>query len=299
MTDYGHDLILGTFITPRSQQPQDVVGLAQLTERAGLDLVTFMDHPYNPGLLDTWTLMSYVAARTERIRLSGYVLNLPSRHPAYLAKAAASLDLVSGGRVELGLGPGDYHIAGEIAALGGQSRTRAESIGALREAVEIIRGIWDTSVPGRLEHRGRYYDIPAALRGPQPAHPISLWLPAEGPVARRLVGRTADGWITGAAWMTDVDRQLGKGNQIIDEAAIGAGRDPRDIHRIFDFHGSFAGSGRGFVSGPPDEWVHQLLPLVVDHGISVFILIGDDPEAIKRWGAEVGPALRDAVEHER
>lgn len=93
MTDYGHDLILGTFITPQNQRRQDVVGLAQLTERAGLDLVTFMDHPYNPGFPDTWTLVSYVAAQTERVHLSGYVLNLPSRHPAYLAKAAASLDL--------------------------------------------------------------------------------------------------------------------------------------------------------------------------------------------------------------
>jgi alkanesulfonate monooxygenase SsuD/methylene tetrahydromethanopterin reductase-like flavin-dependent oxidoreductase (luciferase family) len=107
MTDYGHDLILGTFITPQNQRPQDAVGLARLTERAGLDLVTFMDHPYNAGFLDTWTLMSYVAAQTELVHLSAYVLNLPSRHPAYLAKAAASLDLLSGGRVELGLGPGD------------------------------------------------------------------------------------------------------------------------------------------------------------------------------------------------
>ena len=71
MTDYGHDLIFGTFITPQNQRPQDVVGLARLTERAGLDLVTFMDHPYQPAFLDTWTLLSYVAARTERVRLSG------------------------------------------------------------------------------------------------------------------------------------------------------------------------------------------------------------------------------------
>ena len=96
MTDYGHDLIFGTFITPQNQRPQDVVGLARLTERAGLDLVTFMDHPYQPALLDTWTLLSYVAARTERVRLSGYVLNLPSRPPAVLARAAEHLRLICG-----------------------------------------------------------------------------------------------------------------------------------------------------------------------------------------------------------
>jgi alkanesulfonate monooxygenase SsuD/methylene tetrahydromethanopterin reductase-like flavin-dependent oxidoreductase (luciferase family) len=62
-------------ITLQNQHPHDVVRLAQLTEQAGLDLVTFMDHPCNPGFFDTWTLLSYVAAKTERVRLSGYVLS--------------------------------------------------------------------------------------------------------------------------------------------------------------------------------------------------------------------------------
>ena len=62
MPDYGHDLRLGAFLTPQSRRPQDVVALAQLSERSGLDLVTFQDHPYQPALLDTWTLLSYVAA---------------------------------------------------------------------------------------------------------------------------------------------------------------------------------------------------------------------------------------------
>ena len=109
MTDYGHDLIFGTFITPETQRPQDVVELARLTERAGLDLVTFQDHPYQPAFLDTWTLLSYVATQTELVRLSGYVLNLPSRSPTVLARAAASLDRLSSGRVELGIGPGDTY----------------------------------------------------------------------------------------------------------------------------------------------------------------------------------------------
>jgi alkanesulfonate monooxygenase SsuD/methylene tetrahydromethanopterin reductase-like flavin-dependent oxidoreductase (luciferase family) len=299
MTDYGHDLILGTFITPQNQRPQEVVGLARLAERAGLDLVTFMDHPYNPAFLDTWTLMSYVAAQTERVHLSGYVLNLPSRHPAYLAKAAASLDLLSGGRVELGLGPGDYHVAHEIEAMGGPRRTRPESVRAFGEAIEIIRGIWDTSTPGRLHHAGEHYEIPGAIRGPRPAHPISIWVPAEGLVMRRLVGRKADGWITGAAWMTDLERELAEGNRIVDEAATAAGRDPRRIRRIFDFHGTFEAAEAGVARGRPEDWVEQLLPLAIEHGMSVFILIGDDPNAIERWGTEVAPALRDAVTRER
>jgi alkanesulfonate monooxygenase SsuD/methylene tetrahydromethanopterin reductase-like flavin-dependent oxidoreductase (luciferase family) len=104
MADYGHDLIFGTFLTPRNAEPQAPVALARLSERAGLDLVTFQDHPYQPAFLDAWTLLSYVAASTERIKISGNVINLPLRPPVLLARQAASLDLLSGGRFELGLG---------------------------------------------------------------------------------------------------------------------------------------------------------------------------------------------------
>jgi alkanesulfonate monooxygenase SsuD/methylene tetrahydromethanopterin reductase-like flavin-dependent oxidoreductase (luciferase family) len=90
---------------PYAQQPDTVVALAQLAERAGLDLVTFQDHPYQPALLDTWTLLGYVAAATETIKLAGNVHPLPLRPPAMLAQAAASLDLLSGGRFELAWAP--------------------------------------------------------------------------------------------------------------------------------------------------------------------------------------------------
>ena len=121
MPDYGHELEFGTFLTPQNQRPQDVVALAQLTERAGLDLATFQDHPYQAGFLDTWTLLSWVAAQTETLRVAPNVLNLPLRQPAVLARAAASLDLLSDGRVELGLGAGTFWDA--IKAMGGPKLT--------------------------------------------------------------------------------------------------------------------------------------------------------------------------------
>jgi hypothetical protein len=75
--DYGHELLFGTFITPAAQRPHHAVELAVVADWAGLDLVTFQDHPYQPGFLDTWTLLTYVAARTSRVRVSHNVLNLP------------------------------------------------------------------------------------------------------------------------------------------------------------------------------------------------------------------------------
>ena len=102
--DYGHPLEFGAFITPAHESAETVVELARLAERVGLDLVTFQDHPYQRRFLDTWTLLSYVAGRTERVRLAANVLNLPLRPPAVVARAVASLDILSGGRADSGSG---------------------------------------------------------------------------------------------------------------------------------------------------------------------------------------------------
>jgi hypothetical protein len=293
MADYGHSLAFGTFITPQNRRPQDVVTLAQLTEQAGLDLVTFQDHPYQPAFLDTWTLLSWVAAQTETVQVSANVLNLPLRPPAVLARAAASLDLLSGGRFELGLGAGAFWDA--IAAMGGPQRTPGQSVDALEEAIDIIREIW--SAPGPGDRRGVYVDgehyrVWGAKRGPAPAHDISIWLGALKPRMLRLIGRKADGWLPSLAYLQDGD--LERGNRIIDEAAVAAGRDPRAVRRLLN-----VSPGEGLLQGPLEQWVQQLLPFVLDHGVSTFILAADDPRTIELWGGEVAPALRAEVARER
>src|SRR5690606_24259536 len=122
------------FITPLNDPPEQAVDLAVLSEQLGYDLVTFQDHPYQPAFLDTWTLLSWTAARTERIRLSANVHNLPLRPPAVLARAAASLDLLSGGRFELAIGSGAFWDA--IEAMGGARLAPADAVTALEQAVE-------------------------------------------------------------------------------------------------------------------------------------------------------------------
>lgn len=108
MGDYGHPLLFGSFVTPRNDRPAEVVQLAVLSEAVGLDLVTVQDHPYQASYLDTWTLLSFLAARTSTVHLAANVTNLPLRPPAVLARSLASLDLLSGGRIELGLGAGAF-----------------------------------------------------------------------------------------------------------------------------------------------------------------------------------------------
>ncbi len=122
--------------------------------------------------------------------------NVPLRPPVVLARSAASLDILSGGRVELGLGAGAFWDA--IAANGGPSLTPGQGVDALAEAVDIIRAIWDAE--GRpVRHRGRHYTVDGADPGPPPAHDIEIWLGAYKPRMLQLTGAKADGWIPSQA----------------------------------------------------------------------------------------------------
>jgi len=288
MPDYGHDLRLGAFITPQNRRPQDVVALAQISEQSGLDLVTFQDHPYQPAFLDGWTLLSYLAAATDRIHLAPDVLNLPLRPPAVTARAAASLDLLTGGRVSLGIGAGWSWDA--IAAMGGPHRTPGESIEALDEAIDVLRQTWDVGAPGDVSVEGKHYRVVGAKRGPEPAHDIPIWVGAYKPRALRLLARKADGWLPSLPFIDARGIGIARSNETIDEAAVAAGRDPREIRRLLNID---------VVAPSVDDWVEQLLPFVVEHGFGTLILGSDDPSTIRTFGEEVGPALRDAVERER
>src|SRR3954454_1001885 len=272
MPDYGHELSFGTFLTPQNQRPQDVVALAQLTEAAGLDLASFQDHPYQPGFLDTWTLLSWVAAQTTTLRVAPNVINLPLRPPAVLARAAASLDLLSGGRVELGLGAGAFWDG--VAAMGGPRRTPGEAVDALSEAIDVIRGIWDTTERAGVRVRGEHYTVKGAKRGPEPAHDIAIWLGAYKPRMLGLTGRKADGWLPSLSYLEGQD--IAAANRTIDEAALAAGRDPREIRRLLNVTTA-------------DASVERLLTLATEYGFSTFILATDDPGEIERFGLEVAP----------
>lgn len=295
MPDYGHDMLFGSFVTPSARSPQGVVAAVVAAERAGFDLVTMQDHPYQPAFLDTWTLLAYAAARTERVRLAPNVVNLPLRPPAVLARAAASLDLLSGGRVDLGLGAGAFWDA--IAAMGGPRRTPGEAVTALSEAIDVIRGLWDTSTREILRVEGTHYRLDGAKRGPAPAHPIGIWLGANKPRMLRLTGEKADGWLPTLTRMDDA--AIPAANAAIDDAALAAGREPRAIRRLANVMGTFDDAPGAYLRGPAERWVEVLVRLALEHGFSGFLLAGDDVASYPRIAAEVIPAVREAVAAER
>lgn len=291
---YGHELHFGTFITPGNNPPEAAVALGVLSEQLGYDLVTYQDHPYQPRFLDTWTLLTWVAARTERIHVSANVLNLPLRPAAVTARAAASLDLLSHGRFDLGLGAGGFTDA--IASMGGPRLSAGESVDALSEGIDVIRAIWDAAERSPLHLDGAHYRLDGAKRGPAPAHNIPIWLGAYKPRMLRLTGAKADGWLPSLGHMKP--GEFAAASAVIDEAARAAGRDPGEIRRLVNIGGRFGAAGRGFLDGPSAQWAEQLLPYVLEHGVGTLILSSDDPAAMQRFAEEVAPALREAVARE-
>ena len=278
---------------PEAEQRERLVEQVLLADRLGLDLVGIQDHPYQRRFLDTWTLLSYLAGRTERIRLFPDVASLPLRSPALLAKAAASLDLLSGGRAELGLGAGAFWEA--IGAWGGAVRTPKQSVDALEEAIEIIRRVWAGERGIRFE--GEHYRLSGAHGGPEPAHAMGIWLGAYGPRMLRLVGSAADGWVPSLPRLPLAD--VPERQAAIDEAARAAGRDPAAIVRVANVNGAIVdGEVTGWLHGPVEHWVEELTRLVTELRFDGLVLWPehDDPLGqTERFATEVVPRVRDAI----
>ena len=294
MTDYGHDLIFGTFVTPSNQPAHHAVEQAVVADRVGLDLVTFQDHPYVAKFHDTWTLIAYAAARTERIHLTANVTNLPLRLPALLARSVATADVLSGGRIELGLGAGAFWDG--IEAMGGRRLTPGESITALEEAVRVIRGIWDTDQRGGLTVEGTHYAVRGAKRGPAPAHRPGIWIGAYKPRILRTTGRVADGWLPSLQYLPGGVADLSGMNEHVDEGAEAAGREPADVRRFLNIAGEFSGTSRGFLQGPAEQWVEELTDTTLTYGTSGYVLASDDSATTELFATEVAPAVRREVQ---
>jgi alkanesulfonate monooxygenase SsuD/methylene tetrahydromethanopterin reductase-like flavin-dependent oxidoreductase (luciferase family) len=274
--DYGQPVRFGVFLTPQAAQVDHTLVLSVLADELGFDLIGVQDHTYQWRFVDTWTLLTAIAMRTQRIRVFPDVANVPLRPPAVLAKSAATLDLLTGGRVELGLGAGGFWEA--IKAVGGPVRTPGESVAALEEAIHVIRLMWSGERNVRFE--GKFYQLSGAQTGPKPVHPIGIWLGGYKPRMLSLVGRMADGWVPSLGYFQPKD--LLEGNQRIDEAATAAGRDVRSIRRVLNAGG--------------DVSVEQFTSLTVEYGMDTFVIGGiEDPEALRWFASDVIPAVREAV----
>jgi alkanesulfonate monooxygenase SsuD/methylene tetrahydromethanopterin reductase-like flavin-dependent oxidoreductase (luciferase family) len=291
MADRDRSIEFGYFLIPAADAP--LLSIALEAERLGLDYIAVQDHPYQRRFVDTFTLLSMIAARTSRIRLFPDVANLPLRPPAVMAKAAASIDVLSGGRFELGLGAGSFWDA--IEAYGGSRRAPGEALTALAEGIEVIRNVW--SGERNLRFEGQHYHLRGAHSGPVPAHPIGIWLGVLGPRALKLTGQVADGWVP--SFRGDL-RKLADMTKQLDAAAAEAGRDPAGIRRILNVNGVITdGASNGMLHGPVSQWVDELTDLAMTYGFDTFIFWGEAEGQLQRFAQEVVPAVRAQISAER
>jgi alkanesulfonate monooxygenase SsuD/methylene tetrahydromethanopterin reductase-like flavin-dependent oxidoreductase (luciferase family)/hemerythrin-like domain-containing protein len=281
MTDYGQDLQFGIFPSPDATAADLTLELSEAADVTGLELVTIQDHPYQAKHLDAWTLLSVIAARTTSVRVALNVGNLPLRPPVVLARSVATLDRLSGGRVELGLGTGAFWDA--IVAAGGTRLTPGESVESLTEAIAVIRAVWAGEGAPSVRVDGKHHRVVGLHPGPAPAHRVEIWLGAYKPRMLRVTGRLADGWLPSMGYADP--SALRAMNQTIDDAARKAGRDPAAIRRLYNIG--------------PRTGAEQLAELALEEGMSAFIAPVSSLADVQRFATEVAPTVRELVEDER
>jgi probable F420-dependent oxidoreductase len=272
----------------------DPLADARHAEALGFDIVMVSDHLVGRRpTLETWTVLTWLAAGTSRIGLGTNVLGLPYRNPAVTAKMAESLDRLSGGRLVLGLGAGGTDA--EFRAFGLPVRPPREKIDAFEEALEVIRRLWtDPSVT----FDGRHYSLHEASLDPRPERRIPLWLGTYGPRALRLTGRIADGWIPSYPYAPP--ERWREMRDLVRRAAEETGRDPSDIAFAYNVGVRIGEAGqtrRPIVSGTPAEVAEKLAGFVRD-GVTFINAwpVGDSREQAEQLAREVIPEVRDSAE---
>jgi alkanesulfonate monooxygenase SsuD/methylene tetrahydromethanopterin reductase-like flavin-dependent oxidoreductase (luciferase family) len=272
---------------------------AAAAEALGFHSVWLMDHLAAPAMpeadtLEAWTVATALAARTSRIRIGHLVLCDAFRHPALLAKMAATLDVVSAGRLELGIGWGS--VDQELRAYGITTDGPAVRAGRLSETLDILRLMFGGQ---QFDYEGRYYRLAGAIGRPVPAQGrIPLHVGGAGPrLTLPLVARHADWWNC-PSYAVDrlgaLRHQIGQARVSTQHpVALAPSRQERDdivatAERRF-------GSWGGLLAGTADE-IATALVAEAALGVELCILQFSDfgaPETLARFASDVAPAIRD------
>lgn len=280
---------------------------AQRAEALGFDSLWVGDHiAFHVPIPDSLAMLSFAAGVTERIALGTAVYLLPLRHPTLIAKTTATVDLLSGGRLVLGVGVGG-EFPPEFAAVGvpvAERGARAD------EAIGVVRRLWTED---GVAHTGKHFSFGAVTVAPKPVRVPPIWVGGRAPVAMRRAGRLGDGYIS---HMTDADRYR-ENLALIAQAAHDAGR--RDVaftpacflftfleDRFEDaekkaaallgmiYHRDFSKAAKRYcLLGRPEDCLEQLRAFARS-GARHFILVPlSDPAAFaERAAAEILPQLR-------
>jgi alkanesulfonate monooxygenase SsuD/methylene tetrahydromethanopterin reductase-like flavin-dependent oxidoreductase (luciferase family) len=287
------DLQFGVDLPASVSDGRDPVRDARRAEDLGFDFVSTSDHPCGTApSYETWTMLSWVAASTSRIRIATRVLGVPYRPPAMVAKMAETFQRLSGGRLILGLGGG--YSDDEFRAFGLTVPSPRDKVDGMAEAIRIARGLWSQRA---FTFTGRLYSTDGADIEPKPARRIPIWLGTYGPRALTATGQLADGWIPslGFAPIADVVAMRDR----IRSAARDAGRPDDAVTLAFNLGVRIdddAAPDESIVSGSVDAVVERLVSFT-RLGFTAFNFQPQGPgrdEQIERLAAEVIPAVRAA-----
>jgi probable F420-dependent oxidoreductase len=215
-----------------------LAGWARRAESLGYDSVWISDHYFlslaryggpdeRYGSPEAMTALAALAAVTERVRLGALVLAAGFRHPALLAKEAVTVDLLSEGRLEVGLGAGWYEA--EYEAFGHPFGSPGERFEVLEETVEVLARLWGEEEP--VTWQGNRFRLSEAYCRPRPAQPGGppIWIGGKGgPRLLRLVAERAAGWNTVWTWTPEAYAERARA---LDDASERRGRDPSSIRR--------------------------------------------------------------------
>lgn len=259
-----------------------VTAVAAAAEAAGFDGFGFTDHPApsqrwldagGHDAVDPFVAMAFAAAGTTTLRLVPNIVVLPYRNPFVVAKSAATLDLLSGGRFTLAVGVG--YLKREFAALGVPYDERTE---LFDEALEVIRDIWTAD---EYTFDGRHFSARGVTAHPRPVRPPPIWIGGNTAAARARVARHGDGWCpfaappglarTAGTAAIDSPERLAVGIEDLRTRVAAADRDPDAIDVVFN---NFEGGNPGDDDFEPDAylagvdklaalgvtWLHVTLP---------------------------------------
>jgi probable F420-dependent oxidoreductase len=204
-------------------EPEQLVEIARIAEEVGFDGILVSDHlffpeklgskyPYTPDGVpgfsaetawpEPFSLVGAMSSVTRRLRFATMVYILPLRNPLEVAKATATLDVLSGGRFILGVGAG--WMKEEFDQLGVDFRTRGARFD---EAIEVLRKLWSG---GMVEHHGRFFDFPRLQMSPKPSHGVPIYVGGASDAALRRAARSGDGWLGSGSDPAEASRILGE-----------------------------------------------------------------------------------------
>jgi F420-dependent oxidoreductase-like protein len=264
---------------------EDLRSVWHIAEEGGLDHLWDSDHLASVGrgsdrpVLEAWTLLAAMAVTTSRIRIGCMVTANTYRHPALLAKMATTVDRISNGRLEFGIGAAWSESEHDMYGLDGLQHR----VGRLSESLQIIRSLWTAD---RTDFDGRYYRLKNAVANPKPIqrpHP-PIWIGAGGEQMMKIVARHADVWNASAPARKDIAKAAVH-SAAIDRWCAQLGRDPAQIRRSVDL--IWDGTDPIAFIDVCVKWAHA------GYGDLVVVIVGSDPPRLAdRLCDKVVPELR-------